>query len=87
MRSDFRLLLLLVLLLFAACNSRANTVGLRGEVSVGGQMVERGAVSFWPVEGTIGPSAGAPIVNSRSTLKVRVSDLPDKNKADFCLKG
>jgi hypothetical protein len=140
MRHHLQLLSILsVLLLFTSCNSRNNTVGLQGEVSFDGQVIERGTISFWPIEGTVGPSAGAPIVggryevptaggllpdgtyevriiglrktgktepnrfekgappievetnfipptyNSKSILKVRVSDLPDKSKADFSL--
>jgi hypothetical protein len=141
MWNKYSLLPFLSLPLLIACNSRPNTVGLQGEVSFGGQMVERGTISFLPVDGTVGRSAGAPIVNGRyevpseggllpegtyqvriiglrktgkmeptrlkdgpaavevetnfipaaynsqSTLKIRVSELLDKNKADFSLKG
>lgn len=130
---------LLVLVLSAGCSSRPKTIGMRGEVSYGGNAIERGTVDFIPIDGTAGPSAGAaivggrydvsgkdgvlpggtylvriiglkktgktewnrllkngapveleenfipPIYNSESTLKVHISDLPDRDKVNFHL--
>ena len=58
----------------AGCGSQSATVGLHGEVTYEGRAVETGRIDFIPA-----------MYNDRSTLKVRIADMPDKNKAGFSL--
>ena len=139
-RYSWPLVLLGWLVPVVGCNRGPATTALSGEVRFEGQAVEDGTIDFFPVDGTLGPSAAATIAqgryalpakggvrvdgtylvrivglrnsgrkvrneryqpngppleekenfipaiyNSESTMKVRVSELPDKNKADFQL--
>ena len=57
------------LILFAACSpSGPRRASVSGNVRVDGQPVARGAINFIPVEGTHGPTAGAPIENGRYAI-------------------
>jgi hypothetical protein len=143
MRHNWRPMCFLLLVLLTGCNKGRQTVGLQGEVSFDGRVIEKGTIDFIPIEGTAGPAAMSviangryeikakhglsaagtyqvriigmrktgkkeripqrmllkdtpptveieenfipPMYNSQSTLKARVSDLPDKNKVDFHL--
>jgi hypothetical protein len=141
MQYGYRLTWLAAMVLCAGCNSDLRSVGLQGEVSYNGRAVERGTIDFLPIDGTVGPSAGAPIDGGRyeipnkgglladgtyqvrivglrrtgrteynrlapggkpveleenfippaynvdSTLKLRISDVPDKNGVDFRLQA
>jgi hypothetical protein len=58
----------------AVCGSQSATVGLHGEVTCEVRTVETGKIDFIPA-----------MYNDWSTLKVRIADMPDKNKPDFSL--
>jgi hypothetical protein len=128
-----------LLTFIGGCGDGITKLSLQGTVSYQDSPIEKGRIDFIPVDGTTGPSVGAPIAqgsylvaadqgvlamgtyevritayrktgrtepnridhggppieieenfippiyNAQSTLKVRVSDFPDKGKADFPL--
>ena len=127
-----QLLWFALLVLALGCDSGPEKTGLRGQVTYGGKVIERGTIDFIPADGTGGPSTTSPITNgqyevvpergvrvdgtytirviglkksgrmfrgyemednfipenynSKSTLKVRVADLPEKDMVDFQLR-
>lgn len=129
-----------LLMVSVGCNSTISTSAIQGEVSFDGRPIEKGEITFIPIDGTPGASAVASIINGRydvpstkwglassgvyqvrivafrktgkkernalepggpmveveanfipaiyndqSTLKVHVTDLPNKDKVDFNL--
>ena len=58
------MLILCVLSPFAGCRGDRR-VAIEGRVTLDGQPVENGTISFLPVEGTQGPSSGAAILGGR----------------------
>lgn len=64
-----RWLPLLLLTAVVGCGESWPTVPLSGTVTVDGKPVERGHISFAPLEKDMGPDASAPIVNGRYELR------------------
>jgi hypothetical protein len=56
-------------LLLAGC-SRLPTRGVVGDVSYNGSPITDGSIEFIPVEGTTGPSVGAPITDGKYVVPV-----------------
>jgi hypothetical protein len=60
MRRAFVWQMVFLALLLAGC-SRSPTRRVVGEISYNGEPIQQGAIEFIPIEGTGGPSVGAPI--------------------------
>ena len=65
MMLKFKFIQLLVLIITAliGCNSGSSLMRAWGEISYDGKAIEEGEIIFFPIEGTLGPSTGAPIKN------------------------
>ena len=63
-------LLLLSVTVALGCGGSFNTAAVDGTVTVGGEPVESGTITFNPIEGTSGHSAGGAIENGRFSISV-----------------
>ena len=61
----------LLLLLFVAAGCGSNRAGVGGEVTVGGQPIEGGTISFIPKDSTAGPPASGKIEGGRYSIAAR----------------
>lgn len=79
-----RFLILAVLLGLLGCgDSGPKRAAVSGTVRVNGQLLERGVITFAPVEGTVGPGAGGPITNGEFDLDQRTGPVVGANKVEI----
>jgi len=67
---------LLLALLLAGC-SQSPTRGVSGEVSYKSEPIKEGSIEFIPIEGTGGPSVGAPIKDGKYDIPAAKGPLAD----------
>lgn len=68
---------LLALVMIVGCNARPKTFDAQGDVTYDGKAIERGKITFVPVDSTPGHSATASIANGRYALPAKWGLLPD----------
>jgi hypothetical protein len=67
---------LVLALLLAGC-SRSPTRRVLGEVSYKGESIKDGSIEFLPIEGTGGPSVGAPVKDGKYDIPAAKGPLAD----------
>ncbi len=73
-----------ILLPFAlGCGGGGDRVEVGGAVTLDGQPLESGAISFVPLAGTQGPSAGAEIKQGRYAIDAEGGPVPGKYRVDI----
>src|SRR6476660_8045200 len=78
-----RLAFLVMVVTMAAACSRTSRLGISGTVSVNGQPLEAGDISFAPVAPQGGPTAGAPIARGRYRVPAEQGLLPGEYKVQI----
>lgn len=67
----------------SGCGTAGNRVSVGGKVTVDGHPVESGTISFMPVTGTPGPSAGGPIRAGVYAISANAGPSPGKHRVEI----
>jgi hypothetical protein len=80
----FGAFLTLTLALLSGCGpSGPERASVSGKVTLNGQAIEQGTISFLPAEGNTGPSAGGIIANGRYDIKKQDGPVLGKSRVEL----